>query len=150
MHSPLHQDAISNKRDEFQLLILMVVEKEVVPDFQTLQEESIYTSPMYSALHLIVTTLCTDFTWLQAPSIKQKFCWSIVTSCCDKIPITKEHFIWAYLYNTAITCLAGIYCNSKGKPKFAEGCSQDIAHGSSDIRKYESIVMCSTNWYSCH
>ena len=150
MQPPLHQDAISDQQDEFQLLVLMVVEKEVVPDFQILQEKSIYSSSMHSALHLIVTTLCMDFTWLQPPSIKQQFCWGIVTSCCGKIPITKGHFMWAYLYNSAITCLAGIY-NSKGKPKFAEGYSQDIAHISShNIRKYESIVMCSTNWYSCH
>lgn len=150
MHLSLHQDAISNQQDEFQQLVLMVVEKEVVPGFQTLQEGSVSSSPMYSVLQLIVTTLCKDFTWLQAPSIKQQFCWGIVTSCCDKISITEEHFMWAYQYNSAITCLAGIYdlyCKWKGKPKSAEGCSQDIAHSSSDIRKYEPTVMCSTNWY---
>ena len=154
MHLSLHQDAISNQQDEFQQLVLMVVEKEVVPGFQTLQEGSVSSSPMYSVLQLIVTTLCKDFTWLQAPSIKQQFCWSIVTSCCVKIPITKEDFMWAYLYNSAITCLADIYnsyCKWKVIPKHplsAEGYSQDIVHISSDnIRKYEPTVMCSTNWY---
>ena len=149
MHLPFHQDAISNQRDEFQQLVLMVVEEEVVPDFQTPQEGSISSSPMYSVLQLIVTTLCKDTSWLQAPSMKQQFCWGIVTSCCGKIPITKEHFMWAYLYNSAITCLAGIYnshCKWKGKMLSAEGYSQDIAHSSSDIRKYEPTVMCSTNW----
>ena len=109
---------------------------------------------MYSVLQLIVTTLCKDFSWLQALSIKQQFCWSIVTSCCGKILITKEHF---YLYNSAITCLAGVcnsYCKWKGKirhPFSTEGYPQDIAHGPSDnIRKYEPTVMCNTySWLLC-
>ena len=118
----------------------MVVEK-VISDLPTPQEESVSSSPMYFVLHLIVTTLCEDPSWLQALSMKQQFCWGIITSCCGKIPISKEHFMWAYLYNSAITCLAGIYnfyCKWKGKtnyPLSAEGYSQDITH-SSDIRKY--------------
>ena len=154
MHLLLHQDAITGQRDEFQQLVLMVIEKEVVSDFQTPQEESFSSSPVYSVLKLMVTTLCKDFTQLQAPSTKQQFCWGIITSCCGKIPITKEHFMWAYLYNSAIKCLAGIhnsYCKLEEKTIAAEGYSQVITHSSSDnIRKYEPTVMCSTNWYSCH
>ena len=147
---PTHQGAISDQRDEFQQLVLVVVQKEVVPDFRAPQEESLHTSPMYSVLQLIVTTLCIDFSWLQALSVKQHFCWGIVTSCCDKIPITNEHFTWAYLYNSAITCLADIYnsyCNWKHLLP-AEEYSQDIARSPSDnIRKYETTVMCNT--YFC-
>ena len=151
MYLPLHQNAISGQRDEFQQLVLMVVEK-VISDLPTPQEGSVSSSPMYSVLQLIVTTLCKDPSWLQAPSIKQQFCWGIVTSCCGKIPITKEHFMWAYLYNSAITCVADIYnsCKKTKCPLPAEGCSQDIAYSSSHIRKYEPTVMCSTNLYSCH
>ena len=152
MYLPLHQNAISGQRDEFQQLVLMVVEK-VISDLPTPQEGSVSSSPMYSVLELTVTTLCKDPSWLQSLSMKQQFCWGIVTSCCGKIPITKEHFMWAYLYNSAITCLAGIYnscCEQKGKTVSAEGYSQDIAHSSSDIRKYEPTVMCPTNWYSCY
>ena len=148
------QGAISNQRDEFQQLVLEVVEKEVIPDFRALQEKSVSYCPMYSVLQLIVTTLCKDLSWLQTLSLKQQFCWDIVTSCCGKIPITKEHFMWAYLYNSAITCLAGIYnsyCKWNGKTKHllsTEGYSQDIARSPSDnVRRYEMIVICNTLVY---
>ena len=103
---------------------------------------------MYSLLYDTVTTLTKNLSWLQGLSMKQQFCWCIVNSCCEKIRVTKEHFVWAYLYNSAIICLGSIYntfCKWKGKPKHllsAEGYPQDIEHSPSDnIKRYEPTVV---------
>ena len=104
------QDAISDQRDEFQQLVLIVVQREVIPDFKALQvQKFVSSSSLCSALWEVVNTLCKDLTCFQASTSKQNFCWGIITSCCEKIPICNEHFEWVYLYKSVITCLGKIY-----------------------------------------
>ena len=141
------QSTISEQPDEFQQLVLTVVQREVIPDFKALQEMKFVsgTSP-YSALGEVVNTLCNDPTCLQAPTTKQNFCWGIVASCCEKIPIFNEHFEWVDLYKSVITCLGKIYisyCKRKNLPEDkrmlpTEGYPQEIAHNPSEhIKKYD-------------
>lgn len=140
------QGAISDRRDEFQQLVLAVVQREVVPEIKALQGEKTISSPMYSVLHVTVTTLCKDLSWLQALTTKQRFCWGIIASCCGKIPVAKEQFDWVHQYKFLITHLGYIYnsyCAGKKLPEekcllSTESFPQEIAHSpSEDIRKYE-------------
>lgn len=142
----ISQNAISDKRDEFQQLVLAVVRKEVVSEFKNLEGEKTIPSPLYGVLHVTVTTLCKDISWLQTLTTKQWFCWGIVASCCEKIPVAKEQFDWIRLYKFLITHLGYIYnsyCVGKKVLEdkcllLPEGFPKEIAHISSeDIRKYK-------------
>ena len=152
----LPQCAISDQRDEFQQLVLAVVQREVVPEFKALQgQKSMSSGPLDSVLHETITALCSDLTWMQALTTKQQLRWGIVASCCGKILITKEHLDWVHLYEFAIECLGSIY-NSYCKRKklqedrcllSADGLPKEIAHSPSEsIKKYEHTVTCIT-WY---
>ena len=143
------QAAISDRRDEFQQLVLGVVQREVVPEIKALQGEKTISSPMYGVLHVTVTTLCKDLSWLQALTTKQRFCWGIIASCCGKIPVAKEQFDWIHSYKFLITHLGYIYtsyCAGKKLPEqkcllSAESFPQEIAHSpSEDIKKYECDI----------
>ena len=146
-HSFPSQSAISDKQDEFQQLVLEVIQREMIPDFKVLQQENfIQNSLLYSVLHDTVTTLCKDFNGLQALTIKQDFYWGIIGSCCEKIPITREEFDWVHLYASVVTCLGKIYnsyCKKKNLQEnecllSADGFPQEIAHShSKHVKKYE-------------
>ena len=140
------QGAILDCQDEFQQLILQAVQREVVSEFKNLQGEKTISTPLYSVLHVVVTTLCKNFSWLKAITPKQQFCWGIVASCCEKIPVLKDRLDWVNLYNYLITHLGYIYksyCAWKKLPeekclRLLEGFPEEIAHSpSEDIRKYE-------------
>ena len=131
----------------------MVVQREVVPKVKALQgQKSISSDKLYLVLQQMVTMLSQDLSWMQALTAKQTFCWSIVASCCVKIPVTVDQF---HLYGCIMACLGCIYnsyCNGKNLPEdkcmlFAEEVSQEITN----VRKYEytavfsmspSIVLC--------
>ena len=140
------QSAISDKQDEFQQLVLEVIQKEMIPDFKVLQGGNFQITLLYSVLHDTVTTLCKDFNRLQALTIKQDFYWGIIASCCEKIPITRDEFDWVHLYASVITCLGNIYisyCKKKNLQEdeclvSADGFPQEIARShSKHMKKYE-------------
>lgn len=143
----ISQCAISDRWDEFQQLVLAVVQKVVVPELKNLQGDKMIPSPLYGILHVTVTTLCEDLSWLQTLTTKQQFCWGIVASCCEKIPVAKEQFDWIKLYKFLITNLGYIYksyCTHKKlteeKCLLSAEFPQEIAHSpSEDIRKYCQI-----------
>lgn len=153
------QGAISDQQDEFQQLVLAVVQRGVIPDIKALQgEEFVSSSSLYSMLHLTVTILCKDLSWLQALSMKQQFCWGIIASCCAKIPISEKHLEWVLLYESVITCLSRIYnlyCTWKELPKdkcllSADEYPQETVH-SEDIKKYDAttcIMSFICHWYT--
>ena len=154
--SATSKDAISNQHDEFQQLVLAVVQMEVIPESNVLQEEKLTTCPLYIMLREIVITLCVDLNWLQSLTTKQIFYWGIIASCCEKIPIAKEQFEWVQLYEYVISCVGKIYnlcCKDKELQEdkcllSADGFPQKIALlPSDDIRKYEFTVM--YMYYSC-
>ena len=144
--SSIFQRAISDHQDVFQHLVLAVVQT----GFKSLPKMSFISSTsLHSALHLTVTTLCKDFSWLKVLSTKQSFCWCIIASCCENIPIAKEQFGWVQLYEHVIACLVNIYnsyCKRKKLteskcPLLTDGFPQEITHSPSDnIRKYESYM----------
>ena len=140
------QAAISHQQDDFQLLVLAVVQRavvqrEVISGFKALQVEKF--SPLYSVLNLTVTPLCKDLSWLQSPTKEQSFCWGIVASFCQSFPITNKHFEWVHSYAPVITCLGSIYisyCKWKKLPEdkcllSADEYPQEIVH-SEHIKKY--------------
>ena len=142
------QAAISDRHDKFQQLVLEVVRREVVPEIKDLQGEKSISSPMYGVLHVTVTTLCRDLSWLQILTTKQRFCWGIIASCCERIPVAKEQFVWVNLYKFVITHLGYIYnsyCAGKKLPEekcllSAEGFPQEIAYSpSEDVRRYMQV-----------
>ena len=145
------KDAISDQHDEFQQLVLAVVQMEVVPEGKVLQGEKFITSPLYYVLDEIVIILFMDLRWLQSLTTRQIFYWGIIASCCEKIPIAKEQFACVQLYGSAISCVGKIYnmyCKWKELPEedkcllSGDGFSQEITLIPSDnIRKYEFTVM---------
>ena len=142
------QAAISDRRDEFQQLVLEVVQREVVPEVKDLQGQTTIPSPLYGVLHVAVTTLCRDLSWLQALTTKQRFCWDFIASCCKKIPVAKEQFDWVRSYKYLITHLGYIYDSYRAGKKLpeekcllsAEGFPNEIACSpSEDIRRYMQV-----------
>ena len=138
------QAAISDQQDDFQLLVLAVVQRavvqrEVISGFKDVEK----FSPLYSVLKLTVTPLCKDLSWLQSPTTKQSFCWGVVASFCQSFPITNKHFEWIHSYASVITCLGSIYmsyCKWKKLPEdkcllSADEYPQEIVH-SEHIMKY--------------
>ena len=138
------KDAISDQHDEFQQLVLAVVQREVVPEREVLQKEKLTASPLCNVLHEIVITLYKDLSWLQSLTTKQNFYWGIIASCCEKIPIAKQQFEWVQLYEYVISCVGMIYnmyckCEQLEEGKCllsADGFPQEITLLPSDIRKY--------------
>lgn len=123
---------------------------EMVPERKVLQEENFTTSPLYTVLWEIVTMLGRDISWLQSLTTKQNFCWGIIASCYEKIPITNEQFEWVQLYESVITCVGGIYYSCYNYKQlqekkcllFADGFPRDHTIPSDIIRKYELTLLC--------
>jgi len=140
----ISQVAISDRHDEFQQLVLEVLQKEVVPEIKNLEGDKTISS-IYGVLDVTVTTLCRDLSWLQILTMKQQFCWGIIASCCETIPVAKEQLQWIHSYEFLITTLGNIYnsyCAGKKLPAdkclvLLEGFPDEIAYSpSEDIRKY--------------
>ena len=141
------QKAISEQRDEFQQLLLSVLQKvglwqsaavtrwvgiavrtvsflplqEVVPEIKALQgSKAVVDNNLLVVLNIVVDTLCQDLSWLQALTTRQRFCWGIVACCCSKIPISSDHFEWTHTFSYIISQLGHIfhaYCSSKDLPE---------------------------------
>lgn len=112
------QKSISEEQDEFQQIVLSVVQKEVVPEFKTLKGKNALTnSPMNRVLKISVTELCTNCNWLTSPTAKQGFCWGVVATCCSMIALDEESFEWTFNYKFLISQLGLIYkayCDGEG------------------------------------
>lgn len=112
-----------------------VVQIKVVPELKLPGEKYISSSPLYSALHEIVTTLSKDLSWLQALTTKQRFCWAIVASCCEKLTSTTKQIEW---YTSFLVCLGRIYnsyWNNLPEKKPTERFSPSTPFD--DIKRYE-------------
>ena len=110
-----------------------------------LEGEKFISSPV---LQDMVTMLSQDLSWLQSLTPKQSFCWGIVASCCEKIPVTMRQIGWVHSYNFVITLLGHIYnfyCKGKNLPEnesllSANNLPDEIAHSPSDsIRRYDLL-----------
>ena len=116
-HLRITQNAISDERDEFQLLILTILHQEVIPEFKALQElESNSARNFRAVLKYSIDYLRRDLGWLQALTAKQAFCWGLVTSCCSRVRVVPDHFEWLHNYSYVISELSKIfnaYCTGK-------------------------------------
>ena len=112
------QNSISEERDEFQGLVLAVLQKEVVPEFKILRGELSLSDPtVEEVLTKSVTELCGNLNCLTALSPKQGFYWGIVATFSSKIPVTVDRFSWIQDYHYLINQLCHIYksyCNGQG------------------------------------
>ena len=121
-----------------------MVQREAVPEVKALQDDKfLSSSPFYSVLHKTITALCDSVGWVQPITKTQNFCWGVIASCCEKIPITDKEIHWVGAYECVITCLGKIcnlYFKEKELPKkcllSAVEFPQEITHNPSDhIRK---------------
>ena len=138
---------MSDQWDEFQQLVLAVIQREVIPDVKALQREKfIPSSPLYGLFQEMVNTLSQDFSWLLSLTVKQSFYWGIIASCCEKIPVTEKNFEWVHLYELVIKWLGNIYNSYCEWKKLQEdkcllsedGFPQEITLGPSEnIKKYK-------------
>ena len=111
------QESISSERDEFQALVLAVLQKEVVPKLKMLQgKESLSDATVKGVLTKSVTELCKNLNWLTSLSPKQGFCWGIVATCSSKIPVREDSLLWLQDYDYLINQLCHVYkayCNGQ-------------------------------------
>ena len=132
------QESISEERDEFQGLVLAVLQKEVVPDFRILRGELSFSDPTVECVVTnSVTELCRDPIRVTCLSPKQTFYWGIVATFSSKIPVTVESFSWIQDYNYLINQLCHIYkfyCNEQGIPEQKEKQFPPFITDSNDIK----------------
>ena len=128
----------------------------MIQDVKDLQRENFTSSSLlHRVLNKIVTMLSWDYSWLQSLSLKQEFCWHIIASCCEKIPIANKDLEWVHSYELVITCLGHLYssyCERKGLLKdmcllSADGFPQEIV--CNHIEKY-GPPQCSSRFSSSH
>ena len=66
-------------------------------------------SSLRSVLHMTVNFLALDLSWLTAVTMKQRFCWGFVATCCSKVPISVDSLDWIHTYYYLISQLGTIY-----------------------------------------
>lgn len=97
---------------------MAVLQKEVVPEFKTLQgEQSLSNATVKDVLTKSVTELCKNLNWLTSLTPKQGFCWGIVATCSSKVPVKADSFDWIQDYDYLMNQLCHIYkayCNGQG------------------------------------
>ena len=103
------QGSISDERDEFQGLVLAVLQEEIVPEFKILRSKQSLSATVKCVLTKSVTELCTNLNWLTSISPKQGFYWRIVTTLSSQIPVTVDSFSWIENYDYLIKLLCDIY-----------------------------------------
>ncbi len=146
----LFQNAISDNRDEFQQMILLVLHQEVIPEFKTLQDLESTTGPsriFKAIIKYSIDYLCKSLSWLQALTAKQSFCWGLVASCSTRIRVTSDNFDWLHNYSYIISELSKLfntYCTGKKLSEdqsiLIQGLPEDIASSrSDDVKRYNSI-----------
>lgn len=131
--------------------MLDVVCREIVPDNLRnifYDQRKRYFEDFQDLLtNTFIKFLCIDDSWLTATlSTKQRFCWVILSTCCNKIITSYEDFDWAKYYSPIIRELKlgmvfSEYC--KKKKLIGDNCiiasnlPDDIkSHPSKDLRKY--------------
>eukprot|EP00731_Ephydatia_muelleri_P026808 Em0018g908a len=147
--------SISEQLDDFQQLILTVLQKEVIPEVRVLQ------SGEHSAQEVLSTAstkLQKDLSWIQALNPQQTFCWGIVAACCQKTStsITTDSFDWVHSCDYIVSQLGQIYvfyCNGKKLPEseriLSDPLPQDIVSLHSDdvckffewVRKLQTVLL---------
>lgn len=103
------QDSISDERNEFQGLVLAVLQDEIVPEFKILRGKQSPSATVKYVLTKSVTELCKNLNWLTSVSPKQAFYWRIVTTLSSQIPVTADSFSWIEYYDYLINKLCNIY-----------------------------------------
>lgn len=99
---------------EFQLLVLSVVEKELIPESRNLQEP--ISTSVKNILEDTVNLLAYDASWLEELSLHHKFAFGVVSVCCSLIPVA-ESLDWTLPYSEVVKKLGTIfscYCKAKG------------------------------------
>ena len=96
------------------------MQQEVLPEFKIIEKLRTKSgdSEEYfkNTLKMSVENLCTISDWGQPPSAKQTFCWGLVTSCCSRIHVDRDHFEWLYKYSYVIHELLKVfrhYCTGR-------------------------------------
>lgn len=100
---------------EFQLLILSVLEKELIPESRNLQ------APIKPSVKAIlddtVKLLAYDASWLEELTLHHKFAFGVVSVCCSLIPVADGNLAWTLSYDQVVEKLGTIYtcyCKAKG------------------------------------
>ena len=122
------QDSISDERDEFQGLVLAVLQEEIVPKFKIVRGIQPLSAIVKDILKKSVTELCSNLNWLTSISSKQGFYWRIVATLTSQIPVTVDSFGWIHDYDYLINQLCNIYkccCNGQMIPGPEERMYQD-------------------------
>ena len=131
----MFQSCIDEDHNNFQRLILGVLQKEVIPEIQV---------PI-SSLDGPVNTLSKDLSWLKELTTKQKFCWGLVAACCSKINIRRENLDWVHSYDIEVLKKVGyiymVYCSGRKLTEsqcvIIEQLPEEVAkHPNEDIRRY--------------
>lgn len=111
------QASISEEQDDFQQLILGVLQKEFIPESKVLHNiDKAAGTNFQVVLQGAVNTLCKDLTWTRSLTMKQKFCWGLVAACCSKIKISREDLDWVHSYGKLLQLVGyvfNVYCSGR-------------------------------------
>lgn len=95
--APSTQTTLPDRRDGFQQLVLDVLSYEMVPDITANQNvDSCFKTLLSDAVNCLEKSLGRISSG--SLSMKDKFYWGILATCCSKITISTENFDWAENY----------------------------------------------------
>ena len=140
------QASISEEHDDFQQLILGVLQKEVIPELKGIDTARAAGSNFQVVLQAAVNTLCKNLTWIKDLTTKQKFCWGLVAACCSKINIAQENLDWVHNYDKLLQQVGYVfyvYCSGRKLTEsqciLIEQLPEEIAaNPSEDIRRCDN------------
>ena len=111
------QASISEEQDDFQQLILGVLQKVFIPEFKVLQDIDKAAGINFQVvLQEVLNTLCKDLSWTRVLTMKQKFCWRLVAACCSEVNISPEDLNWVHSYGKLLQLVGrifNVYCNER-------------------------------------
>ena len=130
--------------------------QEITPHLQTQSVEK----PAVKLLSTVINVLSKNVCPQGNPTRKERFCWGVVTTFCERIQPKQDSFQWAELHANVIEKMGeiyGLYCQRRNFKRESEQCilqdklRPDICRCSPEARKYyvwiQQIHKIFSNWY---
>ena len=132
--------------------------QEITPHLQTVGVEK----PALKLLSTVINVLSKNV-WPQVnpPTRKEKFCWGVVNTFCERIQPRQDSFHWAESFEIVIEKMGeiyGLYCQKRNMKRESEHCilqeklRSDICRSAPESRRYymwvQQIHKVFSNWYS--
>ena len=143
---------MSEEHDDFQQLIVSMLQKEIIPEFQAVRTGAVVGFKFQSVLEGAVKTLVRGLSLQQELTTKHKLCWSLVAACCSKVNIARENLDWLCNHGSVLEMgghIYTVYCSirmlTEDQCNIIEQLPEEVAyHPNEDIKRY-TVIMCKVN-----